>query len=126
VLACPGWAERLETPQLWRHGSRWYLYAGVAHDHGVPEAWARIAPPAARSWTRINIVLTAERPEGPFAPAGDWVLALPDGRAGYIHKVMAGPGGGDVLLSTVDGCLSPPYGVSYAADGSLRLAKPEG
>lgn len=124
VLAYPGWAERLETPQLWHHGDRWYLYAGVAHDHGVPEAWAKVAPPHARGWSRTNILLAAAQPEGPFEPVGPWVLALPDGRSGYIHKVFAGPGGGDVLLSTVDGRISRAYPVRYLPEGGLELARP--
>jgi len=44
VLAFPRLFERLETPQLWRHGNRWYLYFGGAHDHGVPERFLAEAP----------------------------------------------------------------------------------
>ena len=122
VLCFPGWVERLETPQLWRHGDRWYLSAGVAHDHpAIPESWVKVAPAGSQQSRRTNIVLTASRPEGPYEVSGQWVIHLPDGKFGYIHKVLPGPDGREVLLTTMDGGISHPYQVSYAADGSLVL-----
>ena len=127
VLAFPRLFERLETPQLWRHGNRWYLYFGGAHDHGVPERFLAEAPEEVKHLTsRGNYVFTADSFEGPYAPTGKWWLTLPDGQWGYIAKVLPGPDGQDVLLMTTGGSkLSRPYPVTYAADGSLVLGLPE-
>lgn len=125
ILAYPGWFERLETPQIWQRGGRWYLYVGGAHDHGLPEAYLASVPETVhRNRTRLNIVLTSDSFEGPFEPTGTWWLDLPDGRGFYIAKVFKGPDGSDVLMATVDCKLSRPYPVTYAADGSLIIGAP--
>jgi beta-fructofuranosidase len=125
VLAYPQWFERLETPQLWQRNGRWYAYFGGAHDHEIPEAWQAVAPqPGLQEARRVNCVLIGDAFEGPYRPVGNWCPALPDGKWGYIHKVLPGPDGRDVLLSSVDLGISRPYPVTYAEDGSLVLHKP--
>ena len=124
VLAYPEWVERPETPQLWRHGDKWYLYYGAAHDQ--PEfapKWLAEAPEGIRDHRRVNCVMVADRFEGPYrhVPGKWWLDRMPDGRGGYIHKVLTGPDGNDVLITTTDGYLSPPYRVVYGDDGSVGL-----
>lgn len=126
VLAYPGWFDRLETPQLWTRGGRWYLAFGGANDHGIPDSYLAAVPAELRErGFRLNAVFTADAPNGPFEPRGKWWIDLPDGRGGYIHKVLTGPDGRDVLLTTTSQMLSRPYPVRYPADGSIALDPPD-
>ncbi len=124
VLTWPRFGERLETPQVWSRNGRWYCYYGVAHDHGVPPEWIAISPEPEKKYTRINCVVVADRFEGPYRAGQDWVMRLPDGRGGYIHKVLAGPDGQDVLLTSMDWAISRAYPVTYAADGAVIIGQP--
>lgn len=124
VLLYPQTIERLETPQFWTHGGRWYLYFGAAHDQAeISTRWQAEVPDAIRTHRRVNCLYLADRWDGLYRPQpGQWWLdRLPDGGGGYIHKVLAGPDGSDVLLTTRDMRVSPPYRVRYAADGSVTL-----
>jgi len=124
VLCYPRSVDRLETPQVWEHAGRWYLYFGAAHDQPQISAnWAAEVPPELAERRRANCVYMAESFVGPYSPApGQWWLdAMPDGRGGYIHKVLHGPDGGDVLITTTDGKLSPAYRVVYGEDGAVSL-----
>jgi beta-fructofuranosidase len=104
--------DRPETPQLWRHGERWYLYFGGARE--------------GKELCRHNRLYTARSMQGMFEPPPRSEIKLPDGRRFYIAKVLADPQGRDVLLGTVRGdSMSGPYPVTYAADGSLTLAMPD-
>lgn len=105
--------DRPETPQLWQHGDRWYLYVGGAREGD--EA------------CRKNLVYTAASMDGPFVPTPQAELKLPDEQAFfYIGKVLADPGGHDVFLTCIEACrLSRPYPVSYQPDGSIRLERPQ-
>lgn len=110
IVAAPGEYDRLETPQLWRHGKRWYLYFGAARENPV---------------YRANCLFTADQMSGPFLPAPGGGLALPDGQGYYIAKVVKATGGGDVLMACIGpGRLSQPYPITYNRDGSIALAKP--
>lgn len=127
MLDYPQWVERPETPQLWERNGRWYLYYGAAHDQPqIAQRWLREVPAEIRERRRVNCLMVADRFEGPYRPApGTWWLdALPDGRGGYIHKVLPGPGGSDVLVTTTGQGLSVPYRVQYGEDGSLTLLLP--
>jgi hypothetical protein len=75
----------------------------------------------------VNCLYTATTFAGPYGPApGAWWLdRLPDGRGGYIHKVLPGPDGTDVLITTTNAKLSHPYPVTYGPDGSLSLGLPQ-
>jgi len=124
IIAYPEWFERMETPQLWQRNGRWYLYFGGAHDSGVPEAFTAVTGVTGQV-VRGDYVFTAERFEGPYLPTGKWRLEVPTGgRYSYIVKVLPGPDGQDALLTAQEGKLSPPYRVTYAADGSLVIAAP--
>lgn len=128
VVAYPGNIERLETPQIWRHGGTWYLYFGAAHDHEIPERWTQEAPEGAvKHGRRINCVWKAECFEGPFEPpAGQWWYELPDGQWGYIYKFLEDPDGREVMLTALNAeRLSFPYPVSYGPDGLPRLGMPQ-
>ena len=104
--------DRPETPQLWQHGDRWYLYFGGAREGSQS--------------CRHNRLYIAGSMRGPFEPAPQSHIALPDGQSFYIAKVLADPQGRDVLLGTIGGkSMSLPYPVTYAADGSLTLHNPD-
>ncbi|MBN2450288.1 MAG: hypothetical protein JXR77_07855 [Lentisphaeria bacterium] len=108
IVAAPRCYDRLETPQMWRHGERWYLYFGAARENPV---------------YRANMLAVASSPAGPFVPAADPELRLPDGRSFYIAKVIRDPSGREVLLACLGAeRLSRPYPVRYEEDGSLTLA----
>ncbi len=125
VLSYPKWFERMETPQVWQRGGRWYLYFGGAHDIGLPpQKFAQEAAattgrkPEARQHFRGNFVFTADRLEGPYLPGKNCWLRVP----GYIYKVLPAPDGRDVLLTSQQGGISLPYAVTYSADGSMTVA----
>ena len=103
--------DRPETPQLWRHGDRWYLYYGGAREGD--------------RHCRHNRLSVSRSMHGPFEPAPRSEIVLPDARRFYIAKVLPAPRGGDVLLGAIDGSfMSLPYPVTYEADGSLTLGTP--
>jgi hypothetical protein len=103
--------DRPETPQLWRHGERWYLYFGGARE--------------GKELCRHNRVYTARSMQGMFQPPPRSEIKLPDVRWFYIAKVLADPQGRDVLLGTVRGAsMSRPYPVTCEPDGSLTLSLP--
>jgi len=103
--------DRPETPQLWQHGQRWYLYFGGAREGA--------------ELCRHNRIYTASSIQGLFEPPPRSQLKLPDNRWFYITKVLADPQGRDVLLGAVrGGAMSRPYPVTYDPDGSLTLGMP--
>lgn len=118
VMAYPKWFERLETPQMWEHGGRWYLYFGGAHDEGIPEIYTEMTG-ITRMPARVNAVFIGETLEGPYRPVGDWKLDIPGAPWWYIAKVLPGPGGREAMIVTAQGRISWPYAVSYAEDGSV-------
>jgi len=125
VLLYPQSIDRLETPQLWQHGSRWYLYFGAAHDQKeISARWQAEAPEEIKTRRRVNCLYMADRWDGDYQPSpGTWWLdKLPGGAWGYIHKVLPGPEGHDALLTTTgDLRLSRPYEVVYGEDGGVTL-----
>ncbi len=125
VLLYPQTIERLETPQLWRHGAYWYLYFGAAHDQEqISPRWQAEVPVEIRDRRRVNCLYMADRWDGPYRPIpGRWWLdELPGGGGGYIHKVLPDPEGTDVLLTTTGQLrLSRPYEVVYGEDGGVTL-----
>lgn len=103
--------DRPETPQLWRHADRWYLYFGGAREEKL--------------LCRHNRLFVGASMRGPFEPAPVSELKLPDGRWFYIAKVLTNPEGRDVLLAAIaSSTMSQPYPVTYEADGSLTLGMP--
>ena len=110
IIAAPGDLDRLETPQVWRRGERWYLYFGAARENPV---------------YRANFVYNAPALRGPFEPGPRSEFRLPDNHWFYIAKVLADPEGRDVLLACLGAALSHPYPVTYEADGSLTVSRPE-
>ena len=126
IFAYPEWCERMETPAVWRHGDRWYLYFGAAHDQPeLPEKWRAEVPRELKKKRRVNCIFMADHFTGPYQPAGTWWLdRMPDGRSGYIHKIVRNPQGVEVLFTSTNLKMSPPYPVHYAADGSVQLAEP--
>jgi len=106
IIAAPGDLDRLETPQIWRHGDRWYLYFGAAREQPL---------------YRANFICTSATLRGPFEPGPCAELRLPGGTWFYIAKVLADPSDRDVLLACLGKGLSRPYAVTYEADGSLTL-----
>lgn len=123
LLSWPRAFTRMETPCLWRANGRWCLYFGaVVETKAPPEACAAIVPDALAGKPLLNGLLLADDIAGPYRPAphGLWDT-LPDGRMGYIYKFLPGSDGSDLLLTTHEHSLLPPYRVDYAADGSLVI-----
>ena len=105
--------DRPETPQIWKHGQRWYLYFGGAREQ--------------EKVCRDNCVYVASSMLGPFVAPPRSELKLPDGRPFYIAKVLSDSQGRDVLLGCIGGSrLSMPYPVRYEGDGSISLGLPIG
>ena len=103
--------DRPETPQLWQHGERWYLYFGGAREE--------------KQFCRHNRIYTARSMRGPFEPPPRSEVKLPDGRGFYIAKVLTDPQGRDMLLAAIGGAsMSRPYPIIYEDDGSLTLGTP--
>jgi len=124
VLLYPEMIDRLETPQLWTHGGRWYLYFGAAHDQAeIAPKWQADVPAEIRTHRRVNCLYMADRWDGEYRPIpGQWWLdRLPNGQGSYIHKVLAGPDGRDVLITTSNMKVSPPFEVVYGEDGGITL-----
>lgn len=107
IAAAPREYDRLETPQVWKHGHRWYLYFGAAREN---------------PGFRANCLYTAAAITGPFEPAPGGCPPLPNGQSYYIAKVVPGPDGRDYFLGCVGAeRLSAPWLVRYGADGSVTL-----
>ena len=122
VLAHPGWFTRMETPQLWRHGDLWYLYFGGVREREMPEEFVKAGPDLP---TMGNYYFVSKSLDEPFEPLSQYRLNVPDPRFAYICKVLRGPDGSDVMLTTIAGqFLSRPYSVRYHEDGTLRLGLP--
>lgn len=124
ILAWPRCFERLETPQLWEHGARWYLSFGGVLD--VP--WTTQNPAALPGAVRgkrshQNYCYALPAMLGPGRSEDLHHLAVPSGH--YIMKVLLAPSPGDTALFTATGPsgtgISQPYRVVYLADGALQL-----
>lgn len=104
--------DRPETPQLWQHADRWYLYFGGARE--------------GKELCRHNRLFSACSMQGPFEPPPHSEIKLPGySRFFYIVKVLPDPQGHDVALAAVSGgAMSLPYPVTYSSDGSVELATP--
>jgi hypothetical protein len=108
IIAHPKIFDQMETPELWKHGDRWYLIFGAARANPV---------------YRATMVYTAPTMFGPFEPSPRPEITLPDNPGWfYVAKVVTNPQGQDVLMGHVGGTLSHPYPVTYEADGSLTLS----
>lgn len=114
VLSWPKLFERMETPQIWRHGERWYLYFGAVK---AKEMSAELKQKWDAMGRTKNCVYTSNSFSGPFEPLGKWQLDVP----GYILKVLEAPDGQDVGLITIRDRLSSPYRVTYPPEGSIVL-----
>jgi len=123
IAAYPEWCDRMETPCVWRHDQRWYVCFGTAQDQAeFPDKWTESVPDSLKKSRRVNAVFTGKDLLGPYLPAGEWWLdQLPDGRRGYIYKVLPGLDGMDVLLTSTGSKISPAYPVEYPDAGGLRL-----
>jgi len=73
IVAYPEWLERPETPCVWSHGGRWYLYFGAAHDQPeFPARWTAEVPGELKTKRRVNCIFMADKFEGPYLPKGTW------------------------------------------------------
>lgn len=125
IVAWPRCFERMETPQLWARGERWYLSFGGVLD----PAWLTAPPqplPAAVQKNYQNYCYRMAKYAGPADEAHLQHLPVPRGH--YIMKVQAESPGRDAAIFTQadkdNSCISPPYAVEYQGDGSMKLAIP--
>lgn len=113
--------ERMETVCVWKHGDKFYMYAGIVQylfdENGN------------RTQRNTNHVYTSDNIDGPYVHRAE--LTFPredavDGKRPYIAKVITAPDGKEVMLANVipQGAVGP-YGISYREDGGINLYKLE-
>jgi beta-fructofuranosidase len=125
IVAWPRCFERMETPQLWARGGRWYLSFGGVLD----PAWLKARSAALPAVVQRNYQNYCYRMTDLAGPANEDQLqhvAVPRGPGHYyIMKVVSESPGRDVAIFTrsdqQDSCISPPYPVEYDGDGTLRV-----
>lgn len=131
ILSWPHCFTRMETPQLWTRGGRWYLYTGGVNVGDFPARHRELFSDQVRKdspfWGNqyvCNFYMTSDRFDGPFADDTIQAFGLPDGQFGYIAKVMPDGEGQDVMLITIGATLSQPYPVAYDEEGKLIIGTP--
>ncbi len=98
--------DRMETPQVWEHGGKWYLYFGAAY-----EAGAELPP-------YRNTVLTADSFFGEYQPRGDFMIPGDF----YIGKQIGTPCGKEYfLVNKMPDYAAGPYEIEYPEEGGIRL-----
>jgi len=111
--------ERMETVCVWKHGDKFYMYAGLVH-HLCDESGKRIQ-------RNTNHIYTADSIDGPYIHRAELTFPKEDavgGKRPYIVKVINDPMGKEVMLANVipQGAVGP-YGITYRNDGGLELYK---
>ncbi len=127
IMAWPQCFERMETPQLWQHGGRWYLsFGGVletvwaqAHQETLPEAVRGQRSHENYAYTLPNLTAAA-------SDADLQQIVTPRGH--YIMKVLCQDESHVALFTSRnqggDSGISRPYSVRYGSDYRLRLDLP--
>ena len=127
IISFPGFLEWMETPQLWRHGDKWYIYFGAVRNDDLLERNKEIIPKAFQYSRLSNCYFVSDRFDGPFEPLNDHeiLLAAPlePGEWSYIFKFLSDPYGQDVAITCINFEISSPYLVHYEKDGALRLRR---
>jgi beta-fructofuranosidase len=125
ILAWPQCFERMETPQLWRHASRWYLSFGGVLDKAWVEKNTGSLPAAVqgrKSHENYCYTLPALNAAAPDDALHH--IEIPPGN--YIMKVLPDADGQEVALFTrtvgTDSGISSPYPVTYDANHVLQVS----
>lgn len=114
--------ERMETVAVWKHGEKFYMYAGIV-THILDENGKFIRQ------QNNNYIYTADSLTGPYVRRAEIKFPYEEavgGKSPYIVKVLCDPAGREVMLANVipNGAVGP-YGITYRDDGGLELSKLE-
>jgi len=122
TVAAVGYCDRIETPQVWKHGGKYYMYAGSVYGDELAQP---IAP--AESYVEwvdwklghsVNTILVADHIDGPYRYLGE--LEIPDDEKRsylYIAKVVTDPCGDDVMLiNDIPFGVRGPFKMKYHED----------
>ena len=110
--------DRMETVQVWKHGERFYMYAGVVTMQQDERDFFKMKQ------ENTNHLFVADNVDGPYVRCQK--LQFPDdpeypGRM-YIAKVLQDPKGKDVMLiNNMPHGVEGPYDVEYLEDGTIQL-----
>ena len=112
---------RMETVCVWKHGDKWYMYAGIVHHLYDENGKFR--------QQNTNHIYTADCIDGPYTERAELIFpkeAAVDNKRPYIAKVITDPKGKEVMLANVipQGAVGP-YGINYREDGGIDLYKLE-
>ena len=117
TVAAVGFCDRIETPQVWKHGDRYYMYGGAVFGYEpvkpLEPAESYIEWIDWKAGSSINAIFAADSIDGPYKFLNE--LRIPDDEKGncmYIAKVLTDPNGEDVMLIN-----DVPFGVR----GPFRL-----
>lgn len=110
--------ERMETVCVWKHGEKFYMYAGLVH-HLYDEN-------GKFSQRNTNHIYTADSIDGPYTHRGELVFPKEeavDGKRPYIAKVLTAPDGREIMTANVipNGAVGP-YAITYRNDGNIELS----
>lgn len=124
ILAWPRCFERMETPQLWQHTGQWHLSFGGVLDAAWVKSHQAALPVAVQGQpSHVNYCYAMGKTIAPVSEEKLQHIAV--SRSHYIMKVLSLTPDHDVAIFTVadrtNSSISPPYPVTYAADGTLKL-----
>lgn len=113
VLDC---CDRLETPQVWKHGDRYYMYVGRVWSK--TDETGRIIGQDNQNW-----LFQASAFTGPYTPLQRMYFRREvEGSGPYIAKVLTDPNGREVMIvNHIPAGGAGPYPVSYLPDGTVEL-----
>lgn len=122
TIAAVGYCDRMETAQVWKHGDKFYMYAGSVYGYNPVEP---LEPAESYiEWIRwqegrsINAILVADNIDGPYKFLNELKLPNKDGKMLYIAKVLNDPNGEEVmLLNEYPHGIRGPYKVKYSDNG---------
>lgn len=120
IIAWPGYFERMETPQLWKHDSKWYLsFGGVLNEPWLKQAQPALPPAVQGRRTHQNYHYLLDHFAGPADDSRLFHITAP--KSSFIMKVLTAEPGKDVAIFTTSSTISIPYRVEYGADGAVKL-----
>ncbi len=119
TVAAVGYCDRMETAQVWKHGDKYYMYAGsrLGCDPAEPIEPAETCIQPIR-WNReksFSAILVADGIDGPYRFLNELRMPAEEGcSCMYIAKVMTGPDGEEAMLINDDPFgIRGPYRVVY-------------
>lgn len=127
TIAAIGYCDRIETPQVWKHGDKYYMYAGSVYGYN---AVTPLEPSESYiewiNWSTgksINAILVSDNIDGPYKFLNE--LHVPDDEEGsclYIAKVLKDPNGDDVMLiNDIPFGVRGPFKMIYSEENGICL-----